>query len=127
MQRLEERTKIDPPRTEEAIHAADELRIYHTKFKQVYSLNFREDQEHEWKECERTVKRRRQGAFIAGVANSWLSLPSQNYDEIKQACVEYFDNRKTMNGPVTNNDRKGLDSQFRASRRTLESMIYASK
>ena len=38
-------------------------------------------------------------------------------NEIKRACVEYSDNRKMMNGPVSNNGRKGLDPQFRASRR----------
>lgn len=40
-------------------------------------MNFREDVEQEWKECERIVKRRRQGAVFAEVASPWLSLPSQ--------------------------------------------------
>ena len=33
---------------------------------------------------------------------------AKNYDEIKQACVEYSDNRKMMDGPITNNERKGV-------------------
>ena len=52
---------------------------------------------------------------------------AKSYNEIKQGCVEYSDNRKMVTGPVTNNGRGRLDSQFRVSRRIPESRIYASK
>ena len=30
------------------------------------------------------------------------------YNEIKQACIEYSNSRRMMDGPVTTNERKGV-------------------